>query len=323
MKKRFISGIVLVLVLILVVFNLFFSESEIDEGKIKEKLISKIQITYQQTHEKNNEVYLKTISESDTLLNKSFKRAFENINIVLDELVSVTGCMQLFYYSIKDQWKGTAEVDSLIQAVIEKYITNEIAIGMQGTVTSLTQFEAALSENRTDMIEKIRKDAKSVLRIHEFIESNSSFDDFRKELNYIGRAFPEISSATIEASFNLVISALIVKSTMHQVKVIFRKAIIRFGKTKALSLLAAAGDGPLVIGDIIALVISIGGTAWSAYELYQAQVVLKEKVALELRSAIEQYQRKVVLKRDEISKKLLEEYERSNNDNIEILLKFI
>ena len=49
----------------------------------------------------------------------------------------------------------------------------------------------------------------------------------------------------------------------------------------------AVADGPLPIGDIIGVVMGVGGTAWSAYDLWQCRVRLPLEITAALNAAVD------------------------------------
>jgi len=291
--------------------------------KARNEVKIKIQSIHDETIERNKKIYLKTISDSDVILNGGFDRAFRNIDTAVDELASYEGCVKLFYYTIVDGVKNTNKVDYRIEEILNKYITNEIATGLQEAETSLNGLQESLANNRIKMVNTITSNAETMLIAQEFGEVQSSFTNFRKELNYIGETFPSISSATIASTLGLTINALLMKRTITQIQTTFAKAVARFGATNATALAAAAADGPLPIGDIIALVVEIGGIAWTAYEIYDAQVVLKDNVMSELRTAIGDYKEKTTSTRDKIANDLFEIYNKQNTEDVGNLLKLL
>ena len=50
---------------------------------------------------------------------------------------------------------------------------------------------------------------------------------------------------------------------------------------------SAAADGPLPIGDVIGVVMGVGGTAWSAYDLWQCRVRLPLEITAVLNAAVD------------------------------------
>ena len=51
----------------------------------------------------------------------------------------------------------------------------------------------------------------------------------------------------------------------------------------------AAADGPLPIGDIVGVVMGVGGTVWSAYDLWQCRVRLPQEITAALNAAVDNF----------------------------------
>ena len=51
----------------------------------------------------------------------------------------------------------------------------------------------------------------------------------------------------------------------------------------------AAADGPLPIGDIVGVVMGVGGTVWSAYDLWQCKVRLPQEITQALNAAVDNF----------------------------------
>ena len=51
----------------------------------------------------------------------------------------------------------------------------------------------------------------------------------------------------------------------------------------------AAADGPLPIGDIVGVVMGVGGTVWSAYDLWQCRECLPQEITQALNAAVDSF----------------------------------
>ena len=68
----------------------------------------------------------------------------------------------------------------------------------------------------------------------------------------------------------------------------------------------AAADGPFPIGDCIGGVVAIGGTAWTAYDLYRVTKTLPSEMQNYMTSMIDNYQRDIKHKALERAKAVLQ-----------------
>ena len=79
----------------------------------------------------------------------------------------------------------------------------------------------------------------------------------------------------------------------------FGGIVARLSATFGSGAVCAAADGPYPFGDVVAVVLAAGGTAWSTYDLYEARKHLPAELTALLLSVIRDCQeacRKEVLK---------------------------
>ncbi len=93
-------------------------------------------------------------------------------------------------------------------------------------------------------------------------------------------------SRQLYASAGLAIEAVFIRATVSS----FTSVLASCAPTMAASLntaaVCAAADGPLPVGDIVGVIVAIGGTAWSGYELYNAHQALPAEMSEALRNTI-------------------------------------
>ena len=120
-------------------------------------------------------------------------------------------------------------------------------------------------------------------------KTQSAFRNFVERLSSVSVSFKDIAFQTMAPAAGLAISGFLVKATWGQITRVLGPIARLLGVTTGLALGSAAADGPLPIGDAIALVLEVGGASWCAYDLYHAQVTLRDDVGRELRNALAQY----------------------------------
>jgi hypothetical protein len=293
--------------------------------KARQDLRIKIQDAYEQTTQKNDAAYLNFINSSDSLVNRHFDRAINNIETVVSELASFKGCGELFYYSVKDKATDDNEVAVVIQSVLGEKITSEAAEGLRNAEFSLTELQEALTRNRQDMASAIRIQTESIGILRD-VGFESSLKNLNNELAYLSRAFSEISSSTIYSVIGLTtgtITAIIEESTRNVIKRIIGKIVARMGATGSAAFIAAASDGPLPVGDIIGAIMTVGGMTWSAIELYNAQSVLKDQLTSELHNVLIEHKQNVISTKNKLSKDLIEAHNKFNYETTNRLLNTI
>ena len=96
-----------------------------------------------------------------------------------------------------------------------------------------------------------------------------------------------------------VLEAVFIRQTIAALTSTLGGIVTRLSATFGSGTASAVADGPLPVGDIIAIVMAAGGTAWSGYDLWKAREQLPAELTALLLSVIRDCQdacRKEVLK---------------------------
>ena len=114
------------------------------------------------------------------------------------------------------------------------------------------------------------------------ISLNSS--EFAKVMKEIGADHLKASAYPLES---LGIEAVMLRSTLASVSRVCGGVIARMTGCVAGGTAAAVADGPLPIGDIIGVALTVGGTAWSIYDLHQLSKQLPKDLENTLLNSID------------------------------------
>lgn len=261
-------------------------------NRIREKIEREAATILRETDQKNRNAYDIAITELDKVT-ESFDQAEEGIEPAVAELASFKGCAILCYHMVKDKISGTCETEGRIQSVMDGHIGQHVLHANEQRENALARFNDALACNATDMRVRLAAMAETVLA-SEGEAAQAAFRDFVGRLNTGSERFNQIALKTVGSGIGLVISALLVKTTVDQAIRVLGHIARRMGTTTALAIGSAAADGPFPIGDAIALVLEVGGTAWCAYDLYHAQITLSNQVKADLQSVLAQYRGEVL-----------------------------
>ena len=114
------------------------------------------------------------------------------------------------------------------------------------------------------------------------ISLNSS--EFAKVMKEIGA---DHLKASVYPLGSLGIEAVMIRSTLASVSRVCGSVIARMTGCVAGGSAAAVADGPLPIGDIIGVALTVGGTAWSIYDLHQLSKQLPKDLENTLLNSID------------------------------------
>ena len=84
----------------------------------------------------------------------------------------------------------------------------------------------------------------------------------------------------------LAIEAIFIRQTLAALDIVCSSAVTRLATFWGGGAACAAADGPLPFGDVLAVVLAAGGTAWSVYDLRKSNDLLPEELTELLDAAI-------------------------------------
>lgn len=284
---------------------------EDEEQKLRRILQAKIEETLKNANERNEQIIQRAQREIASIALSSAGLASQYVPFVLAELTSFKECTRLCYLIAKDKLNGTTDTEQHIQQILDRNIIVHAVQGSQKIQNVLARLDDQFARNHTEMTIELAAATDGVLDSFE-PAFKERFTDFIRTLNKSALLSSDISTKTVLSSFGLAVDALFLKSAVSAAQRVLGSIATRMGTTVAASLTSAAADGPLPIGDIIGLVIMVGGSAWSAYDLYKAQVTLKTDLDNSLRAAIQDFTTRTISDSSADIHKLALEYEEKN-----------
>jgi hypothetical protein len=289
-----------------------------DQNTVRGKIEREAAAILADTGRKNKGAYETAMTELGGI-NGAFDRAEEGIEPTVDELASFKGCAILCYYMAKDKFGGNCETEERIHSVLDAHIGQNVLYAVQQRENALLRLNDALARNATDMQVRLAAMAETVIS-SEDQSAQAAFRDYVDRIGTVSEGFSRISLNTVVAGAGLTISGLLVKTTLKQAINVLGHIARRMGTTTALAIGSAAADGPFPFGDALGLVLEVGGAAWCARQLYDAQFTLKDQLKGELRSALSQYRNAVLSLGKKQSLALLKAYHDRNRKVAENLI---
>ena len=133
--------------------------------------------------------------------------------------------------------------------------------------------------------------AKHIKPIVSNCEQAASVYGVRLNSSEFAKVMEETGSDHLKASVyplgSLGIEAVMLRSTLASVSRVCGSVIARMTGCVAGGSAAAVADGPLPIGDIIGVALTVGGTAWSIYDLHQLSKQLPKDLENTLLNSID------------------------------------
>ncbi|MDD6337943.1 MAG: hypothetical protein PUC15_06125 [Lentisphaeria bacterium] len=192
-------------------------------------------------------VLIADIDNLDAKARPHFDEASRNVPSVVKTLTEIGTTCKLCWLLARDKLAGAHETQEYLASVLEKPI-----------------------------ITPCRKGAE----VYGCDFNSAGFLDHLKAVN---ADYAEIEAYAISG---LAIEAIFLKQTIAALTSTLGGIVARLSAAFGSGAACAAADGPFPFGDAVAVVLAAGGTAWSSYDLYQAQKQLPAELTALLKQAI-------------------------------------
>ena len=200
------------------------------------------------------------IDSLDAKAQPYFDEASRNVPAVVETLTEIGATCRLCGLMLRDKLVGTHETQDYLSSVLKEPI-----------------------------IVPCRKGAE----VYGCGFSSAGFLDSLKSVN------ADYAAIKGYALGGLAIEAIFIRQTIASLNMTLGSVVARLSATFGSGTASAVADGPLPVGDIIAIVMAAGGTAWSGYDLWKAREQLPAELTALLLSVIRDCQdacRREVLK---------------------------
>ena len=220
-------------------------------------------------------------------VNPDFQKAKDAIQDVTDELCGLGTCVSFSYKAAKDKIKGTNDFDEAYMGIVNQPIVqpclhaNAVATEMLQTLNQQlmerhTQYAVDLAFACGDNSYQVP--TPDVLRLQECI--NTVADSARSLQQQ--KAISIIVGLTLETIF--------IRSTCTALVKLFAVPVAKITGSLSIGGICAVADGPIPVMDIVGGVITIGGLAWTAYDIYDVTCIMPETRKNELGTGIDETQ---------------------------------
>ena len=113
----------------------------------------------------------------------------------------------------------------------------------------------------------------------------------KMESEVFGNLVTEVGKNNLAASAyavgGLALEAIFLKTLIRSLSRALGAAAARLAASWGGAAASAVADGPLPFGDIIGVVMGVGGTIWSVYDLWQCRVRLPLEISAVLNAAVD------------------------------------
>ncbi len=244
------------------------------------------------THnDRNAALYENFKQEIEQAGDEDFSKALNNIEPVVNHFSSFKVCATLLFTMARDKIQSTNKAQDMILEQLNDKIIINCASGAEKVQNKVAYFMHQLQENDNNLRSSLAQNLKKLPANSNDFASGKKFiadlENFNSQVN-------ELVTATAFTAVGTTIEAICIKYTFNVIVALAGKTIAKIAGSAAAPWL----DGPLPIGDIIAIV----GLAWCAYDIYKITKILPDKMRSTLNDTINDFKassRKEALKRGE------------------------
>jgi len=279
-----------------------------DEAKIKE-------ILRQRTREQQQENQRLMTSFKASLEEKgkgSFLLAEKNIRPFVEEVTSFDFSGRLFVCMAEDYLRDTNTAMELLSPVLMKHIILPCEQGAGEIEASVNDFLLKLQESDTQFKAGLTDYMK--LNNIQGMEHRPHLEKFLGANTKLAEKVEKYAQEKIMAAIGTAMEVVFLKSTYECIRKVTMPVVLRLATSWAIGGASSAADGPLLVGDIIGAVIAVGGTAWTAYDVYQVSSVLPAELGHEVSKLEETYRKEIKKVAIACAEEALEQCERDCED---------
>jgi hypothetical protein len=286
---------------------------------ILEALNADIQRLWQDTQDKNQADCIAAQRRIDRLNRFAFLRASRGVDSAVGALTSLKGSAALAYLTVKDRIHDTVEADARMNRILREHVLNDLTDSFGQIETVIAGLKDTLEVNQTEMIVQLAQAFQEAkVADGEFLAS--ALKGFTSQLLEKKPIVGKIALSSTASVGGIGASAVFAKQSLQQLKKVIQYIVKRFLKTQAISGALAAADGPVPLGDAIALVVEVGGTGLCVYELYKARRELKPQLKAAILDDLNRLQIGLEGDARKYCRNLQDAYEQAEKDTIRTLV---
>jgi hypothetical protein len=237
------------------------------ERRADEKLAHMIQISVDAAGSKNQQAVRLCETDINTILAQQFPEISRQGQIAAADIATYNSCCKLIYSLARDKIKGSSTTAQYVDERVQAHLGTPLRKLSSDLEAAISRFELSLKENTVglarDLAQMNPQNAARTISLPVDVKSNTDVNQALKNLGLGGVTVGVMIPLDVWA----VMSTKLVKSLVTKVATLAARMFARPAAAAAAEVTIAAADGPLPIGDIIAV---IGGIL-TTYDVYSTQ----------------------------------------------------
>jgi hypothetical protein len=258
-------------------------------GPVGSGLYERIQLSVAAATTRNEQALALCESEINTILAREFAEIAHEADEAAEDVATYSSCCGIIYRLAKDQvFGGTAATDYVDQELGGR-LRPALHTCSQELDTALARFDRSLAESTVTLASELAEarggadDAKVAVAVD--VRYSDDLDAALQNLGFDAAAIGVSATLDVWALLNSrLVSGLLTKATGMAASMFARPAA-----AAAAEMTVAVADGPLPIGDVIA----VAGGLWTAYDIYATRAAFEAELKTTLANALPDMKRSV------------------------------
>ena len=271
--------------------NVSVQRDEFEENRIRDILRQRT-TEHQDENQRMLEAFQKSLEEKGR-----FIQSERNIRPFVEQVTSFNFSYKLCSCILSDYLNNTATAIEMLSPALMEHIIIPCEKEASEIENALKDFLLQLQERDT----LFKAGLTDYMKLHDIsgMSHESYLETFLKENTELAKKVQSFAVDKMLTAIGTAMEALFIRSTYECIKKLMLPIIKRLAASWTACGVSSVSDGPLPIMDIIGAVIAIGGTAWTAYDVYQITNVLPIQLEYEVLALEERYRMTIMRKASE------------------------
>lgn len=258
-------------------------------GGVGPGLYERIQISMAAATSRNEQALALCESDINAILAREFAEVARTGQLAAAEVATYSSCCGIIYRLAKDKVFGGTRAAEYVEAELGGRLRPALQTYSHELDTALARFDRSLAESTVTLAGELAHHRDSAtggpLAVDVNVRYSNDLDATLRNLGFDATAIGVSLSLDIWSLINSrLMSGLLAKATGMAATMFARPAA-----AVAAEITVAAADGPLPIGDVIAVV----GGMWTAYDIYATRAAFESELTTTLSNSMPDMQRSV------------------------------
>ena len=252
-----------------------------------DNLFARVRLSVAAAAERNDQAIRICEHDIDIVLAREFAEIRRKSDLAAEEVSTVSSCSTIIYRLAKEKLGSKSSTADYVDGEIHRRLQPVLDTCAREVDASLARYERSLEESTVTLAAELAQlNPSTPVATAEVVIDFRSTGDLDQALRNLGLE-GGVVAVTVPFDVAAIMNMTIVRSLASRAATLAASIFAKPAATAAGSVVVAAADGPLPIGDVIA---ALGGV-WTGYEIYSTRRQFERDLKASLANAIPEMQR--------------------------------